>query len=146
MIENTLEQLLYASLSAERHKKKIKESAVDKKIRIQNFVDKKIYKKKSAPKKRRLKKVLSPYQQYLKSSKWKKISKAVKERDNNQCVKCQSKENLNVHHLTYDNIFNEQDYLEDLTCVCKTCHENIHKRDKESLDELFEQLAKEELL
>lgn len=36
------------------------------------------------------------------------------------CVQCGSKRKLEVHHLSYENIFNEEP--EDLVLLCKRCH------------------------
>lgn len=46
-------------------------------------------------------------------------------RKRKKCEVCQSKEDLHVHHLTYENLYNEKD--EDLILVCKSCHFSIHK-------------------
>lgn len=35
---------------------------------------------------------------------------------------------LEVHHLTYDNHGDELHHLEDLTCICRKCHENLHSK------------------
>ncbi|MGL5749650.1 MAG: HNH endonuclease, partial [Paraclostridium sp.] len=66
------------------------------------------------------------YKEYLKSDKWSEIRKIILSRDNNKCVKCSSSKNLQVHHSTYDNIFNEENNLDDLVTLCKTCHNVEH--------------------
>jgi predicted transcriptional regulator len=64
------------------------------------------------------------YLDYLLSDEWKDKANKVKERDGNQCVQCGSDKQLEVHHLTYDNIYEEP--LEDLVTLCHTCHEKEH--------------------
>lgn len=64
------------------------------------------------------------YEQYLKSNEW--ITKRDKIREKRKlCEICKEYENLQVHHLTYENLGNEKD--EDLILLCKKCHFAIHK-------------------
>jgi hypothetical protein len=65
------------------------------------------------------------YQEYLKSDYWKEIREKVYKRDNYKCKLCGSKENICVHHSTYDNLGNE--ILDDLITICKHCHNAFHK-------------------
>jgi len=67
-----------------------------------------------------------PYTEYLQTKHWKDIRKKALIRGNKKCRMCGSKENLQVHHNTYKNIGNERD--EDLTVLCKECHEFFHDR------------------
>lgn len=60
------------------------------------------------------------YKRYLKSDKWDTIRNAIIERDNYRCAICSSRDNLHVHHLTYENVGNEKD--EELITLCKGCH------------------------
>ena len=66
------------------------------------------------------------YKEYLQTSQWKTIAQKVRKRDGFKCVECDSKESLQVHHTTYENIFNENSHLDDLICVCNECHKEIH--------------------
>lgn len=66
------------------------------------------------------------YKRYLNSPKWRALREAVLERDNHKCRFCPSRKNLEVHHLTYEHIFNEQ--LEELVTTCEACHEHIHRK------------------
>ena len=66
------------------------------------------------------------YYNYLKSVKWKNKRKLVIEDRDGKCEICNSKEKLEVHHLTYKNIFNEP--LCDLQLLCHQCHSKIHKK------------------
>lgn len=63
------------------------------------------------------------YQRYIQSDKWKeKRAKIIEERK--QCEMCDSAENLQVHHLTYKRLGNEDD--RDLMLLCQNCHQHIH--------------------
>jgi hypothetical protein len=68
------------------------------------------------------------YLYYLQSDEWKELSQRVKEKAGWKCSECGSRENLEVHHLTYDRLFNE--CIEDLVCLCSQCHENRHREEK----------------
>lgn len=64
------------------------------------------------------------YSNYIQSEDWKLKRKQVLIRDNNLCQICKKVAAEEVHHLTYDNLFNEK--LEDLLSVCKICHKELH--------------------
>lgn len=66
------------------------------------------------------------YEQHISSPEWKETRKKILERDKNECRTCPSKERLEVHHRHYKNLGNED--LDDLTCLCHTCHEAITTR------------------
>ena len=64
------------------------------------------------------------YQNYLLSNKWKIKRAQALDRDKNICQECKKSEAQEVHHKTYDSLYNEP--LEDLISVCKDCHVKIH--------------------
>ncbi len=66
------------------------------------------------------------YEEYLRSEKWKQKRTAVLNRDSGICQACLSSEADQVHHLTYDRIFDEP--LFDLVAICQPCHEQLHKK------------------
>ena len=66
------------------------------------------------------------YADFLKTPYWKSIALYVKERDGRKCSICGATKALEVHHLTYDNHGDELHHLDDLTCICRRCHENLH--------------------
>lgn len=68
---------------------------------------------------------------YLKSEEWDIKRKNILKRDNYTCVECGSKENLNVHHLTYRHRYEERSY--ELVTLCKKCHEEVHFRKKKNI-------------
>jgi len=65
------------------------------------------------------------YRKYLNSKEWEEIRVELHIVRGSKCERCSSKKNLQVHHLTYDNIFNEE--LEDLELLCAGCHKSEHR-------------------
>ena len=65
------------------------------------------------------------YHNYLNTKEWfDKRNLALKFADY-KCCRCSKKENLQIHHLNYNNIGNE--YIGDLEVVCSSCHKKLHK-------------------
>ena len=70
------------------------------------------------------------YHNYLNTKEWfDKRNLALKFADY-KCCRCSKKENLQTHHLNYNNIGNE--YIDDLEVVCSSCHKEIHKINKQN--------------
>lgn len=67
---------------------------------------------------------IAEYNSYLNSRPWKNKREIVLKRDNYICQGCLKNQATEVHHLTYDNIYNE--LLFQLISVCKPCHNIIH--------------------
>jgi len=65
------------------------------------------------------------YKNYLKSPIWSSIKSLMKLKHNFQCEECFSEELLEVHHKSYQSVFDEE--LKHLQLLCKDCHENKHK-------------------
>ena len=68
------------------------------------------------------------YMLYLQSPEWKEFSAKIKEDRNHQCEVCGSRNNLEAHHLTYENLYHENP--EDIQILCHQCHERIHMTEK----------------
>jgi hypothetical protein len=66
------------------------------------------------------------YDKYLQSPFWKQKSAIVKERDKYLCQMCLTEKATEVHHITYDRLFNE--LTSDLISVCSNCHKTIHNK------------------
>lgn len=66
-----------------------------------------------------------PYQDFLQHPYWKNVRNKIIERDK-CCRTCGSIVFLEVHHITYENRANELNHLEDLTLLCRDCHQLIH--------------------
>lgn len=60
------------------------------------------------------------YEAYLRTTAWRNLSTAVKERDGYRCKLCGSRDELEVHHKTYERIGRED--LDDLVTLCHRCH------------------------
>jgi predicted HNH restriction endonuclease len=81
------------------------------------------------------------YKQYLNSSKWQQLRQQVFNRarknanSNNKLGVCERcgytpwKPCLQVHHINYNNVFNEK--LEDLILICPNCHKEMHRQKAE---------------
>lgn len=59
------------------------------------------------------------YKNYLLTPHWKKI-KEYTYKKYKACRWCGNKENLNIHHLTYEHLWHEDD--RDLIVLCEYCH------------------------
>jgi 5-methylcytosine-specific restriction endonuclease McrA len=66
------------------------------------------------------------YNAYLQSPQWRAKRLKVLERDNYWCKACNEAEAVQVHHKTYEHVFDEP--LFDLESVCLECHEKLHKK------------------
>lgn len=65
------------------------------------------------------------YHGYLDSEEWKEKRKEALKKANNRCVLCNSTNNLQVHHRTYENVGDEKQ--NDLTVLCRECHSKFHE-------------------
>lgn len=75
------------------------------------------------------------YRKYLLSETWKQKRKKILDRDENRCQICGAKDDLIVHHLTYDFSYNLGDEPDsNLVTVCRMCHEDIHEVEKRYVD------------
>lgn len=66
----------------------------------------------------------SMYNSYILSQQWAEKRKAVIDRDNGICQRCEDAAIDHVHHLTYERIGRER--LDDLIGLCATCHAIEH--------------------
>lgn len=64
------------------------------------------------------------YQKYLNSPHWQKIRQEVFKEYGHRCDQCGSSKNLRVHHITYENLGEEQ--ISDLVPLCEDCHKKLH--------------------
>ena len=65
------------------------------------------------------------YQNYLKTKEWYKIRNLSLKYSEYKCCRCGDSENLQTHHLNYNNLGNEE--ISDLITVCNSCHKKFHK-------------------
>lgn len=68
------------------------------------------------------------YHDYLLSPEWKQFRKDAFVHYGRKCTKCSKTKNLQIHHHHYRNIFHE--LMDDVTVLCKACHEAHHKIEK----------------
>ena len=68
----------------------------------------------------------STKKEYLKSPEWSTIRKERLLQDNYQCHMCQAEEALEVHHINYNTLYNED--LESLVSLCRQCHQATHDK------------------
>jgi 5-methylcytosine-specific restriction endonuclease McrA len=66
------------------------------------------------------------YKRYLNSPKWRQKREDALEFHGRACGLCGGQQNLEVHHLTYINLYKET--MADLRIVCRSCHHRIHKQ------------------
>ena len=69
---------------------------------------------------------LTAYSWYLVSSSWHERREWIFKRAAYICEKCRKRPATEVHHLTYDRIFNEDPA--DLMALCRQCHAEFHWR------------------
>lgn len=67
------------------------------------------------------------YLDYINSEEWAEKSRRFIW-EASSCENCGSKENLQCHHLNYDNLGNET--REDVEVLCKKCHDDKHPKGK----------------
>ncbi len=69
--------------------------------------------------------VVTSYKDYLQTKHWRIKKDQYKKEYECKCCMCESTKNLNLHHMTYENIGHEN--LNDLCYLCKDCHNALHK-------------------
>ena len=61
---------------------------------------------------------------YLQSDHWKNLRLLAMKHHGKRCHSCYSKEQLDVHHLRYGNIYDVK--VQDLQVLCRVCHMQEH--------------------
>lgn len=69
------------------------------------------------------------YYQYLETAAWRIKRDRVMRRASGICEACGAARANEVHHLTYDRVFEEPLY--DLVAICSPCHRRVHEIEKE---------------
>lgn len=69
-----------------------------------------------------------PYDQYLETPHWKEARKKALNRAQWRCELCASRDNLNVHHRSYERLGRE--LYHDLIVLCRECHVIFHSHRK----------------
>lgn len=65
------------------------------------------------------------YLDYLESPKWQRKRQEVFKVQGRRCKVCESSKRINVHHLTYERLYDE--LPEDLMVLCHPCHDLVHE-------------------
>jgi 5-methylcytosine-specific restriction endonuclease McrA len=65
------------------------------------------------------------YGDYLRSERWADLRDWALGAAEGRCQVCNSTEGLNVHHRTYDRL-GEKGEINDLTVLCRDCHQGFH--------------------
>jgi 5-methylcytosine-specific restriction endonuclease McrA len=66
------------------------------------------------------------YYEYLQSDHWKEFRKKYyRSRKRKSCTLCKSRNDIHLHHITYNRLGREQ--LNDVIPLCGECHELIHE-------------------
>jgi 5-methylcytosine-specific restriction endonuclease McrA len=68
------------------------------------------------------------YRAYLRSPQWQAMRARVLARDHYRCVRCGSRRQLEVDHLTYGRLGRE--WLSDCQTLCRPCHRLKTRRDR----------------
>lgn len=68
--------------------------------------------------------VSDKYKEYLLSPEWREFRKKVFSHYGKKCSKCPRTKRLDIHHLTYANIFHEK--VEDVAVLCRKHHAEVH--------------------
>ena len=68
------------------------------------------------------------YERYMQSPEWRSTRRLALKRDGFRCRACQSRQHLQVHHLSYKHFGHEAEHLEDLKTLCRKCHRRAHGR------------------
>ena len=69
------------------------------------------------------------YNTYCGTRHWQETRRKALQRAGYKCEICGTGKNLNVHHITYEHVWDERP--EDLLVCCRSCHTNIHWSDRE---------------
>ena len=92
--------------------------------KLKEATKKKVKKKKSHP--IPMPKIFKSYKVYLMSKDWTSLKKRKLNQVGNSCQVCNSSKNLHIHHRTYTRVYNE--FLNDLTVLCCSCHLLFHQQ------------------
>lgn len=66
------------------------------------------------------------YNKYIHSNKWRRRRVRALILGGHKCALCNSREELQVHHLSYEHLGKERDY--ELQVLCHSCHQDVHGR------------------
>lgn len=79
---------------------------------------------------------------YYRSDWWQMARSECLKLYNHKCYCCSKPYDLQAHHYTYDHLCQELRYQDDLVCLCKSCHEWIENKKRQSMEQFGEKLDK----
>ena len=82
-----------------------------------------------AKKRREREAFFAEYGQYLRSPEWRSLRQRVMRRANGTCEACLIRPATQVHHRSYEHVFNE--FAFELVAVCDACHARLHPREED---------------
>jgi hypothetical protein len=71
--------------------------------------------------------VVTSYEDYLETKHWQQFKEKYAHKHKKQCTMCDNKENIHLHHITYERVGNET--FEDVVYLCSGCHLKVHQTD-----------------
>ena len=74
------------------------------------------------------------YETWMYSKEWRQKRNRKLKEAGYKCEICGTAKNLQVHHITYENLGYEP--MDDLLVVCKKCHEKLHETDLKQKEEI----------
>ena len=69
--------------------------------------------------------IITSYGQYLSSEHWKNFKKSYKKEHPKKCYICSKKKTVQLHHMSYKNLGNEQ--FDEVVWLCRKHHHQLHK-------------------
>ncbi|PYZ94924.1 hypothetical protein CR194_05215 [Salipaludibacillus keqinensis] len=84
--------------------------------------------------------VVDDYDDYLKTRHWRRFKEKYAKKYVKQCTWCDEKENIHLHHMTYERLGNET--FKDVIHLCRACHSKVHKLENEDTNSLGEFVIK----
>ena len=112
----------------------LKESGVNEVLNTRTFKSRKAFLK-DKKKNKEVEKHKRKYYDYLQSNEWQVKRNQLFDLKGRVCERCNKDlkgKIADVHHKTYENIFNEK--LDDLEVLCRPCHQEEHKDKRHSKD------------
>lgn len=67
-----------------------------------------------------------PYAEFLQTPYWQSVRATMLERSDHRCHRCNAREHLQVHHISYEHRGDEMRHLELLVVLCRDCHASVH--------------------
>jgi 5-methylcytosine-specific restriction endonuclease McrA len=80
------------------------------------------------------------YRDYLQTEHWLNVRERVNEFWGRRCAVCNSPDNVQVHHRTYDHLGQER--IQDVILLCDSCHTKFHGKSRYGLEPIQATLSR----